>query len=184
MKHPCVLSWILALLLTTTGHSAPVAAADSPEYSEYEVKAGFLYNIAKFVEWPEGSGPAQGPITLCILGADPFGRILDGIEGKTVRGKPLEIRRCSSVRELKECRIVFISASEKERVSKVVDALRESSVLTVGDTDGYIREGVIMNFYMEGKRVRFEIDPERARRAKLGISSQLLKLARIASGRQ
>ena len=178
---------LITLSLTLAGlpDSVGDAGAGEPGFTEYEVKAGFIYNVAKFVEWPEGSGlSSKGTITLCVLGNDPFGKVLDNIEGKMVKGKRLEIRRVSSLRELKDCQIAFISASEKEHLSRIADALREASVLTIGDTEGFISQGVIINFFMEGKKVRFEIDPERAKRSKLTISSQLLKLAKIAGEKQ
>lgn len=173
------------MFLALAGPTNFIALAGEPEFTEYEVKAGFIYNVAKFVEWPDSGGQAtKGSMSLCIVGTDPFGKTLDAMEGKTVKGKRLEIRRLSSIRDVKECEIAFISSSEKERMSRIAEALKESSVLSIGDTEGYIHQGVIMNFYLDRKKVRFEIDLERARRARLSISSQLLKLAKIAGEKQ
>lgn len=165
--------------------AASFSGAAEPGFSEYEVKAGFLYNMAKFVEWPERSDAgSRGALMVCVLGSDPFGRALDQIEGRTVQGRRLGVRRLASVREAGDCHILFIGRSEKERVYRITEALKDSSILTVGDTEGYVREGVIVNFFTEDRKIRFEIDVDRARQSKLSFSSQLLKLARIVRGRQ
>ena len=181
--HPILIHVALFLSALATAFSS--AEAEDLQFTEYEVKAGFIYNIPKFVEWPEGSWPASRSVMpLCVIGNDPFGKAIDGINGKTVKGKRLEIRRVSSIHELKDCQLAFISSSEKDRLPRIIEALKGSNTLTIGDTEGYISQGVIINFYLEGKKVRFEIDIERAKQMKLLVSSQLLKLARIAGERK
>jgi len=149
-----------------------------PLFSEYEVKAAFLYNFVKFVEWPDESF-SNATMIIGILGEDPFGTAIDTIQGKTVKGKKLLIKRFKHIKDIENCHILFISSSEKKHLSRIVEALSGLSILTVGDTEGAAQRGVIINFYIRQKKVRFEINVEAARRAKLKISSKMLKLAKI-----
>ncbi len=175
-----VLPIVMAAVLASS-----LAGAAEPAFSEYEVKAGFIYNIAKFVEWPERTDAgSRNQLLVCVLGSDPFGKAFEQIEGRTVQGKKLGIRRVASAREARECHILFIGRSEKDRVARITETVKDWSILTVGDTEGYLREGVMVNFYMEDGKVRFEIDVERTKQSKLSLSSHLLKLARIVRGSQ
>jgi hypothetical protein len=157
-------------------HITDIHAQDQKP-GEYQVKAAFLYNIAKFVQW---SGmEADEFLTLGILGEDPFSGTLDGLEGKVVQGKKLLIQRFRSYRELRKIHMLFISPKEKENLSQILQAVKGSEVLLVGDTEGFAQKGVCINFYLEQQKVRFEINVDAARRAGLKISSNLLKLAKI-----
>jgi hypothetical protein len=149
--------------------------------SEYQVKAAFLYNFAKFVEWPARAFPSpSAPFTFCIVGADPFGQDLEQtINNETVGGREIAIRRLKRV-EREPCHIVFISASERETVPQILAILKSSSALTVSEFDSFIRIGGMVNLYMEDDRIRFEISIMPAENAGLRISSKLLKLAKLA----
>lgn len=154
--------------------------AEERKPTEYDVKAAYIYNFAKFVEWPPGkSSDAGATIAVCVLGKDPFGPALATIEGKSVGERKIRVKRNPPLQEAKNCDIVFIAASEKEQLSRILEALGNSGVLTVGDTEGFARQGVMINFYMENKNVRFAINPKAAGRAGLKISSGLLRIARI-----
>jgi len=177
MKDP-VRYLILTLLTAISILSSTDAQQSTP--TEYEVKAAFIYNLAKFVEWP---ADANTTIDLCILGDDPFGSVIDVIQGKPVREKNIVIKRIKSLQQLKTCQILFISNSEKEHLPQILDALGSSNVLTIGDTEEFAQRGVIINFYVEQDKVRFEINLESAKRAGLSISSKLLKLGRIVKGK-
>ena len=153
--------------------------AEEPEFSEYEVKAGFMYNFPKFIEWPGDTfSDANKPITLCVVGTDPFGKALGAIDNKTVQNRRLEIKYTARSKDLKMCSILFISGSEKESLPQILEILKGTATLTIGDTRGYAQQGVMINFVMEQNKVGFEINTESARRAKLTISSKLLKLAK------
>lgn len=165
---------MLCAVLTALGCST--AMAEQP--NEYEVKAAFIHNIAKFVEWPAAS-PFSGSARLCLLGRDPFGGALGVLQGKQIGRLSWEIVPASSRTTLKECRVLFIAASESGNLDRILGSIGNNSVLTIGDSPGYAEQGVIVNFYLEENKVRFEINREAAARARLGISSQLLKLARI-----
>jgi hypothetical protein len=154
--------------------------------TEYEVKAAFIHNIAKFVEWP-AAPPADGKLRLCILGQDPFGAATGVLQGKQVGGSVWEVRSVNLPGDLKACHVLFIAASESGNLRQIHQRIEGAAVLTVGDTPGYAEQGVMVNFYLEENRVRFEINREAAGHAGFRISSQLLKLARIvpeAGGRQ
>jgi len=151
-----------------------------PSHSEYEVKAAFLYNFAKFVEWPaEAFLDGNEPILVCIVGRDPFGDILNQtLLGKTVNGKPVIIQRGGITQDMRFCHIVFISSSERKRLAQIMQRLNGASVLTVSEIEGFAELGGIINFTLEGNKVRFEINVTSAERARLRISSKLLALAK------
>jgi hypothetical protein len=149
-----------------------------PGPSEYQVKAAFLYNFVKFVEWPASPGETLGSIHLCVIGKDPFGGVLDRvIEGKTVNGRPLAIRRINETSAARSCHVLFVSDSEVGRVAEITKAVHVWSVLTVSEISGFSERGGIITFLMEGQRVRFRINSKAAAAAGLRISSKLQQLA-------
>jgi hypothetical protein len=160
--------------------SAPVRA-DSTAPTEYEVKAAFIYNFAKYVRWPEAStSETRKPFVIGVIGRDPFGQALDdAVRGQSLEGRAVVVRRLSKVEEVADCDILFISSSEKNNLQRIFQALREAPVLTIGDMDRFAERGGIINLTTEEKRVRFEINVEAAERAGLKPGSQLLRLARI-----
>jgi hypothetical protein len=156
-------------------------AAHAQASAEYQVKAAFLLNFAQYVQWPDASsaGP-ETPIAIGILGEDPFGTILEQtFEGESINGRPLAVRRAAQVEELRNCHLLFISQSEKDRVTEIVENLKDAPVVTVGEVDGFAKRGGVINFYIEDGKVRFEINVGAAERKALKVSSQLLKRARI-----
>jgi hypothetical protein len=165
---------VVAMLVSTRAHAENVPQGPS----EYQVKAAFLYNFVKFVDWPATQASQEGPIELCVLGKDPFGGALERvIEGKTVNGRPLAIRRISEITAAQSCHVLFVSASEAGRVSEITKAVHAWSVLTVSEIDRFSDRGGIITFLMEGQRVRFRINSKTASSAGLKISSKLLQLA-------
>ncbi|MCK4306045.1 MAG: YfiR family protein [Candidatus Eisenbacteria sp.] len=152
--------------------------------TEYELKAAFLYNFAKFVTWPTNSfSTINSVVTIGILGDDLFGSALDTVlEGKTVKRRAFVIRRSCRIDEVKDCAIVYISLSERGRVRRILDALEGHAVLTVSDLDDFARSGGIINFFMEHNRLRFAINISAADKAGLKISSKLLSLATVVNG--
>ena len=146
---------------------------------EYPIKAAFLYNFAKFVDWPAQSFPTSSdPIAVCVLGQNPFGPALEeAVRGKTVNYRPLALRKVSDAQQARQCHILFVSSSERKRLGALLGELKGASVLTVGETEEFIPSGGVVNLKCDGERVRFEIDPEAATRAGLHISSKLLSLA-------
>lgn len=164
---------LLACLYLQGAVVAPAWGQTSTPTREYEIKAAFLYHFAQFVEWPE----KKEQIMLCVLGSDPFGRALDNLKDKTVKEKTLTARRLDRIREARHCHVLFISPSEQERLPQVLDTLRASNVLTVGETQTFTQSGGVIRLFKAGNKIRFEVNLEAARRAKLTISSRMLKLA-------
>jgi hypothetical protein len=140
---------------------------------EYQVKAAFLFNFLKFVEWPPAA--SDSPWVIGVLGRDPFGGVLeDTVRGKMVSGRRVEVRRYGRAADVKDCNILFIGRADSERMTTPV----QPGMLTVGESPGFLKSGGIINFYLDDNRVHFEIRPEVAHAAGLRLSSQLLKLGR------
>jgi hypothetical protein len=157
--------------------------AEQPVADEYPVKAAFLFNFAKFVEWPPDSfkGP-EDPIAICVLGQDPFGSALeDLVRNKTVANRAFVVRDVSNAQQASKCHIVFVSASERKRCRSLLAELKGHSILTVGEAEDFIENGGTINFKLKDARVRIEIDAGAAERARLRISSKLLSLAEITN---
>jgi hypothetical protein len=157
-----------------------VLAAQAQSATEYQVKAAFLFNFAKFVEWPaDAFASADAPLQICVLGQDPFDRDFErGIEEKTVNGHAIEIVHPSGLLQAKACQILFVAASEGPHLQEILRGLKRTNVLTVGDAAGFARMGGIINFVLEDSRVRFEINIQAAERAHLKLSARLLTVAK------
>lgn len=149
---------------------------------EYQVKAVFLFNFAQFVQWPPRAFTSPDePFCIGILGNDPFDGFLDDtVKGETVEGHPLVIRRFSSAAEAKGCQILFVSSSEGLQMAAILEDLKGLNILTVGDSEGFIKSGGIVRFVTVDNKIHFRINPEAAKRAKLVISSKVLRLAQIS----
>jgi hypothetical protein len=147
--------------------------------NEYQVKATYLYNFGRFVKWPGTMPAGKGDsFSVCVIGQDPFGSILDStLAGEALDGKPVVLRRISKPQDAGECRILFISSTEEKHLSEIITALNQSGVLTVSDMPGFTRRGGMIQFVLEGDRVRFEINLASAESARLVLSSELLKVA-------
>jgi hypothetical protein len=166
---------------------AVVMAHAATPPTEYEVKAVYLYNLARFIEWPaETPAPAGDQVVIGVIGDDPFGPLLDEIvRDKAVpEDQRLMVRRFTSLEEVVNADILFISSSEAERLPQILKALEGSSILTVGEMDRFAERGGMIALKLEDKKVRFDINLEAARRARLKLSSHLLKLARIVGQRR
>jgi hypothetical protein len=162
--------------------SAAAVSADQQKAGEYQVKALFLYNFLNFVDWPAGSSFSSSPaINVCIVGDDPFADALENIRNETVKGKKLAIRYYRPFDEPEGCHLLFIPASEKSHAGQILRSVREANVLTVSDTVEEGRQGAIISFFIEQKKVRFAINIEAAKKAGLKISSKLLRLAKIVN---
>ena len=157
--------------------------AEQPVADEYPVKAAFLFNFAKFVEWPSDAfKSSEDPIAICVLGQDPFGSALeDLVRNKTVVNRTFVVRDVNNAQQASKCHIVFVSASERKRCRSLLGELKGRSILTVGEAEDFIENGGIINFKLKDARVRIEIDAGTAERARLRISSKLLSLAEITS---
>lgn len=175
-----LLPWLLALIALAAGASS-LRATVAQDHTEYQVKAAFLFNFAKFVTWPPPSfGDPGSPIVIGVLGDDPFGDDLKRVVNtQRVQGRPIEIMRGQTAAMLAKCHIIFVSASERTRLRQHLAALREarSHALTVSDAEDFLSFGGMIRFVVDQKKVRFEIAAENAAASALTISSKLLSLA-------
>jgi len=169
---------IIAIALCIAWAGRPWAASDAAP--EYEVKAAFLYNFAKFVEWPTAAfSNSEEPLEFCIIGDDPFGTSIDRIvKGRAANGRAITIRRNVRADAASSCHLVFAVADEEGDMARVVQEVRGAPVLTVGESPSFLDEGGIIGLVIDDGKVRFEINARGAERAGLKVSSQLLKLAR------
>ena len=167
------------LLLLIACLSIGLQPAPGESSLEYQVKAVCVLNAARFVSWPSSAFPdAQAPLVIGILGDNPFGSALhEVVNGATVRHRRLVVRRVG-LADARECHILFVSRSERERVPAILDSLREASVLTISELEGFVRDGGIIGLALHQGKIRFEVNHEVATRAQLKIDSQFLLLAR------
>lgn len=164
-----LMAGLLMLVVAATAH-----ARDS--VPEFELKAAFLYNFALFTDWPEKPKP---DLVLCLYGKDRFGAALDSIEGKPVKNASIRIRRPDSLAQLRGCHMLFIADSEQHRLREILEAVNGAPVLTVMDSRGAARDGVMINLVLVEQRIMFEINTAAVQAAGLGISSKLLRLAYV-----
>jgi hypothetical protein len=157
-------------------------SAQTPSLAEYRIKAAFLFNFVQFVEWPPNAFTNErAPLVVCVAGRDPFGDALDQtLAGEWAGKRSIVVRRASGPEGLGSCHLLFVSKSEKGRLGTLLQAVGDSApVLTVSDIEGFVDGGGTIGFFLERKRVRFEISPSQAQQHGLKLSSQLLGVGRI-----
>ena len=150
---------------------------------EMEVKAAYLYNFAKFVEWPaEAFSSDAAPIQLAVYGDEEFGiKLKSLLADKKAHGRSFEVKNVSSPQEAKNFHMVFISGPENRRTSQILEATRKSPVLTVGEGEPFLDAGGMISLVLEDAQLKFEVNPEAAQKVKLEISSKALRLAKKRS---
>lgn len=171
---------LVPIAMVVAAFGPGLAAGDSTP-GEYEVKAAFLLNFARLVEWPESMFPDRGaPLVLAVLGDDHVTTAIErAVAGKTVGTHPLRVVRVGASEGVREAHIVFVSSDDRDRQRDVIEAARGRSLLTVGESNHFARDGGIINFFAQDNKIRFEINRPAADRAGLRISSRLLGLARL-----
>ena len=168
---------IAAALVLSAISSNAAAAPATP--GEYKVKAAFLYNFAKYVEWPPEAFPSDhSPIVVTILGSPPLSDAFDAIRGKSVKSRKLDIRQAGRMEDVGASHILFVCDSERQRTAQIVESVSNKSILTISDMKNFAKSGGMISFITIEGKIRFDINLESARRSGLKISSQLLKLAR------
>ena len=187
---------VLALALLV----APLASqgrAESAQSREYQVKAAFLYNFIKFVDWPEEKmTDSNEPIIIGIIGKSPFGNAFEPLKAKKIKGRSVVVKRFKGFEKLKKssekdkselgrkiealrkCHLLFICSSEKKNLKEIINSVKDHSVLTIDGMKGFLEAGGIIKFLMEEKKINFEINLTAAERTGLKIRSQLLRLAK------
>lgn len=157
--------------------SAPAdVGGQAAHLREYDLKAAHLYHIAHYVSWPTNT---DAPLTIGVFGSDRFGEALSMLEGKSAKGRRLIVKRLASEQEIASCQMVFIAASETERLPELLELAAGHSVLTVGEVSGFAEQGGMINLVAERNKVKLEVNRNALTRAHLTISSEVLKLARL-----
>jgi hypothetical protein len=147
--------------------------------TEPQLKAAFVYNFMKFIEWPQGTFPQpDSPLTVCILGQDTLADALDSVAGRTAQGRKVTVKRITKLAEGDRCQVLYVARSEKGLIGSGVRLARDG-VLTVGDVPGFTTSGGTIGFFLTDSKIAFEINVDSAERTSLKISSQLLRLAKI-----
>lgn len=148
------------------------------EGTEYQIKGAMMVNFIKFVEWPDSFTDIDNPkITIGIFGKNNFGNTLDAVEGRFVGGKQLSVRYVTSVKQLGDCQVLFISASESQRCNQILREIAGLPILTIGEGADFVRLGGIIRFYDENDHIRFEINQTAALHSNLKLSAKLLEIA-------
>ncbi|HUE22146.1 MAG TPA: YfiR family protein [Bryobacteraceae bacterium] len=160
------------------------AAVESPPamaHSEYEIESAMLYNFTKFVEWPRSAwGEGGESLVVGVLGDDPMAHILaSALRDKTIYGHPILVRRLNSGADVRGCAVLLVGAAERKEITRIVQSVGRSPVLTIGEREQFSRLGGVIAFIRDGNRIRFEINLDAADRAGLQVSSKLLRLAAV-----
>lgn len=171
---------VFLLIAAWTGVIGTHCVASQPTDAavEYKIKAAFLLNFAKFINWPEESFIEESPsFKVCVLGEDPFGSALSTIESRTVSNRKVDLYYVSRLEDATSCHLLFISASEKNNLELIRETLQDLPITTVSDIEGFAKNGGIIEFLTREDKVAFTINLNRARQQRLNIHSALLNLA-------
>jgi len=158
--------------------NASVIQVRAQTVNEYQVKAAFIFNFAKFVEWPSDAFGEGAALVVGVIGEDPFGGALDRLNGNTANGRALRIKRFRWGDDLRACQVLFVSASEDRHLRKIMESIRGTSVLTIGESTQFSQSGGMIRFVIQDNKVRFEINASSAGQSGLKISSKLLALSK------
>jgi len=144
--------------------------------SEYKIKAGFIYNFARFTQWPESTSH----INICLYGKDNFGSYLDDLNGKMINGKSIKTKRIRVLKSIESCNVVFLNITppDKYNFKRVLNKIKNKNILTMSDTKNATDYGVMVGLVIENGRVGFNVNYTEINKTELKISSQLLKLAK------
>jgi YfiR/HmsC-like len=151
---------------------------------EYRIKAAYLFNFSQYVEWPpDAFKDANDPLTYCTIGDDPFQGMLDeSLNAKSAGKHPLRVQHLRPPENFQACQILFIGTNEKKRVAEVLETLKQSPVLVVGESSHFVQQGGTVGFLSEDNTIRFEVNLDAAQRARLNISATLLSVAKTVIG--
>lgn len=170
-----------ALVILLAASRLTLASPQEQPAAEYQVKAAFLLNFAKFIQWPSSAfQDEKSPITVCIFRYDPFGSALDEmLRGKNLNNRELIARRVTEPQQLSSCQLIFVSDREARRLPEILAALKRGSFLVIGETSSFAEHGGSIEFYLEDNKLRFAVNLDALARSHLTVSSKLLALAKI-----
>jgi len=168
--------------------------AEPVQTQEYKIKAAFLYNFIKFVDWPDEKPTNEKTITIGIIGKNPFGKAFESVKDKQVKDKKVIIKQFQSLEEsklsnnqieaLRRCHVLFVCHSEKQQIRKIISTVKDHSVLTIADMPDFLESGGMIYFLKEDEKIRFEINNTAAKQERLKIRSKLLRLAKRVIGEE
>lgn len=169
---------ILVCLATAAG-----AVAQS-KVDEYKLKAAFVFHFAEMTDWPaDAFADSRNEITVCTLGTDPFdGQLENTLAGKAIGSRAIRVRHAKQTAEVRGCQIVFLGSGDMKKMGELITQIGAAPVMTVGESEGFLQQGGMFSFCLEGNKIRFEINVAPAERSGLKISSRLLLLAKNVMG--
>jgi len=171
-----VMAVAAAVIVSSPAHAQQRAA-------EADVKVAYLFNFAKFTEWPPAFLPAGGAVTLCVLGDDELGPALTVLETKTVQGRAVRVRRGLRAEEIRGCHVLYFGAVDERAAADARRLAETHATLTLGDSEGFVERGGMVGLVKVDNRITFDVNVEATHRANLKLSSQVLKLARAVRGK-
>ncbi len=170
---------IIAIALCILSIAASTASAEIDQNKQLKIKAAYIYNFINFVEWPDEENNERKIITLYIIGSNSFGSFFDPIKKRTIRGKKFVVRHCLATDTVIPGSVVFVSATQENRLKAIINSLSNKNILTISDINDFIHKGGIIGLHEKDESIRFSISMNNANTAKLKISSKLLELAEI-----
>ncbi|MBW0147877.1 YfiR family protein [Marinobacter arenosus] len=165
------MKFLIALLLC-----ALVGASNASVRSEYEVKAAFLYNFTRFITWTEPQADGSD-LEICVLGQDPFGDLLEQLDGRVSQGRTLGLAYPASLSDSENCQILFVGSAKSRDLPAITDYATKHQMLTISEIPGFVEGGGVIGYVKEGNVIRFEINLKAAQSAGLHVNSRLLELA-------
>jgi len=171
------LKFVIILSLSLVSLVPASSLADN--ISEYTIKAAFIYNFARFTEWPDESDELK----VCVYGDDPFGPAIDKLSGERIKGRTIEVVRTKSINDVKSCHIAFMNIIPPERrlFARALRDIQGASVLTISDAEGVIDFGVMIGLRIDNDKVAFDVNHTVAKASNIGISAKLLRLAKVVN---
>jgi hypothetical protein len=168
-------------IVTLLTISPQVVDSQVKPQAEYQLKAAFLYNFTRFIEWPvQHYNSPSSPFIIGVLGKDPFGAYLDElVKGERIDGHPIEVQRFDDIKDIRRCNILFLHSDSALRLKEAIPALNQKGILTVSDASNFARWGGAIRFFKEDNKLRLQINTASIKVAQLNISSKLLNLAKI-----
>jgi hypothetical protein len=177
---------IVLVSLIAAFWALPAIAAETPALLEYQIKAAFLLKFPKYAEWPPEAFPdATGPLVIAVLGESKVTEeIQKGIAGRTINGREVVLKQLLSPEDAIDCHILFVAAAEQPHVTGLLARLKNRGVLTVGESDGFLAAGGVINLALRDRKVSLEVNLAAADRARIKISSKLLSVANVVTGKE
>jgi hypothetical protein len=183
MAHPPHIAAISRALAVLTAVVLSSVAEAQQKAAEADVKVAYIFNFAKFTEWPPAFLPAGGALAICVLGDDDLGPALSVLESKTVQGRAVRVRRGLRPEDIRGCHVLYFGAVDERTATDARRLAETHATLTLGDSEGFVERGGMVGLVKVDNRIAFDVNVEATHRASLKLSSQVLKLARAIRGR-